>query len=141
MSKTLKGKCLCGAVHFSATGPFAKTSSCHCSQCARWTGGVFSSTTLDRKNLHISGETSLRWYASSQHARRGFCANCGSSLFWEQPESGKIDILLGTLDPPTGLEIGYHIFVGGKNDYYPIADGKPQYREYINGPQLNGRED
>lgn len=28
------------------------------------------------------GETSVRWYASSDDSRRGFCDLCGSSLFF-----------------------------------------------------------
>ena len=141
MSRVVEGKCLCGAVSFTAKGPFEKTSACHCSQCARWTGGRYASTTVERAGLRIQGEASLKWYASSGHARRGFCACCGSSLFWEKPASGKIDLLLGALTPPVHLEVDYHIFVAGKTDYYRICDGKPQYAEYINGPQVEPSED
>jgi len=137
MSRKVSGKCLCSAVSFTATGPFENASSCHCSQCARWTGGVFSSVTVERTGLKIKGEENLKWYDSSDHARRGFCLHCGSSLFWEKPGSGKIDLLLGTLTPPVNLEVEYHIFVGSKNDFYRICDGKPQYVEYTNGPRAD----
>jgi len=141
MSHTVDGKCLCGAIGFTAKGPFEKTSSCHCSQCARWTGGRYASTTVTRTQLQLRGEALLKWYLSSDHARRGFCSNCGSSLFWENPGSGKIDIMLGTLMPPVNLEIDYHIFVGDKSDYYQILDGKPQFVEYTDGPQIKNSKD
>jgi hypothetical protein len=98
---------------------------------------VFSSTTVARAKLEIAGRENLEWYDSSDHARRGFCARCGSSLFWENPGSGRIDLLLGALTPPVHLEVDYHIFVGGKSDYYRICDGKPQYIEYTNGPRAD----
>ncbi len=136
MSDVLTGRCLCGAVQYSVEGAFEYTMSCHCSQCARWTGGVFSATEASREKLQIKGEDSLKWYQSSPEARRGFCGTCGSSLFWEQPGSGNIDILLGTVNPPTNLEIGYHLHVDDKSDYYRICDGKPRYRQDSSGPMF-----
>ena len=64
----------------------------------------------------------LRWYQSSEAARRGFCGNCGSSLFWEPTSGEKIVIMAGTLDGPTGLETAAHIFVDDAGDYYEMHD-------------------
>ena len=33
---------------------------------------------------------------------------------------------MGAFDKPTGTQLGKHIFVGDKGDYYEIADGLPQ---------------
>lgn len=71
-------------------------------------------------------EETLRWYQSSATARRGFCAHCGSFLFWEATDSDKIDIAMGAFDGPTGTPLDRHIFVADKGDYYTIADGLPQ---------------
>lgn len=134
MSQSLKGLCLCGAVQYRATGPFGEASSCHCSQCSRWTGGVYSSVNAARSAVQITGEENLKYYASSPEARRGFCGICGSSLFWEKPGSGRIAILLGSVSAPTGLAIEEHIFVDDKSDYYEICDGKPQFSQDNPGP-------
>lgn len=75
--------------------------------------------------LQISGEA-LRWYRSSDQAERGFCAVCGSSLFWRRIGSDRVDAALGCLDAPKGLTLERHIFTAFKGDYYQIADGLPQ---------------
>ncbi len=52
---------------------------------------------------------------------------CGSSLFWKPADGTRIAVLAGTLDPPTEVRIGAHIFVASKSDYYEIPEGAPQF--------------
>jgi hypothetical protein len=35
---------------------------------------------------------------------------------------------MGSLDGPTGITLGSHIFVEEKGDYYPLTDGLPQHQ-------------
>ena len=58
--------------------------------------------------------------------RRGFCATCGSSLFFDPVERDWIGLMLGAFDGPTHTRIGLHIFVADKGDYYDLTDGVPQ---------------
>ncbi len=118
----LAGGCLCGAVRFRGKliGDAAR---CHCEQCRRWSGDTWASVEMDE--VHITGD-SLRWYRSSDVAERGFCATCGSSLFWRQVGSDQVGAALGCLDAPTGLVLSRHIFTAFKGDYYQIDDGLPQ---------------
>ena len=63
----------------------------------------------------------MRWIDSPEsnaHARRGFCGECGSSLFWAVPDTETISIAAGTLDPPTGLSTVKHIYTSSASDYY-----------------------
>ena len=56
----------------------------------------------------------LRWIDSPNSdagARRGFCGECGSSLFWDPPARDTISIAAGTLDGPTGLSTAAHWYV------------------------------
>ena len=62
------------------------------------------------------------------HVRRGFCAICGSSLFFEPVDKDWIGVSMGAFDGPTGTHTGLHIFTAEKGDYYEIDDGLPQYR-------------
>lgn len=71
-------------------------------------------------------EGTPKWYRASDFARRGFCADCGSSLFWQRDGSDIIDVAAGALDSPTGLRLQGHIFTADKGDYYQITDGLPQ---------------
>ncbi len=118
------GGCLCGAVRYVVAGPLRDVVACHCGQCRRTSGHHVAATSALREQVSINGE--VRWYASSPGARRGFCPICGSNLFWEAADGGRLAISAGTLDAPTGLRLRGHIFVADKGDYYDIADWLPQ---------------
>lgn len=122
------GACLCGAVSYRVTGPLRPVIACHCNQCRRTSGHFVAATATRRANLTVSEDGSLAWFDSSEQARRGFCRNCGASLFWERHGDPHISIMAGTLDGPTGLETAMHICLADAGDYYRVADGTPQIR-------------
>ncbi len=125
-----KGSCLCGAVAFEIHGAMAPALACHCGQCRKSTGHYWVSSQINADDLHFTQQDGLRWYQSSPEAERGFCAVCGSSLFWRMPSEGKISIAGGSVETPTDITIKEHIFVADKGDYYqiePSAKQKPQY--------------
>src|SRR5688500_10980938 len=122
----LTGRCNCGAVSFSAAGPFRPARACHCKTCRRQSGHFLAATEVKKAGLTIAGEEWLTWFRATPRARRGFCRTCGVHLFWERDGADTISLLMGSLDEPTGLELADHIFVGEKGDYYEITDGLPQ---------------
>lgn len=81
--------------------------------------------------------TELRWIASPRSdakARRGFCARCGSSLFWDPPERETISIAAGTLDDASGLRVISHWYVSEAGDYYELPDdGLPHHERGAEG--------
>lgn len=121
-----KGSCLCGAVRFEVAGALHPPDACHCSQCRKQSGHVWASTDVPRSALTLTGEDRLTWFQSSEKVRRGFCATCGSFLFWEPLGQDRVAVAMGAFDAPTGTKLGSHIFVADKGDYYDIADGLPQ---------------
>lgn len=124
---TARGQCLCGSVRFEVHGPLRPVIYCHCTQCRRSSGHFAAATACAAEHLRLISAESLRWYASSALARRGFCATCGSPLFWERLRSERISIWAGTLDTPTGLTASSHIYMADKGDYYGISDGLPRW--------------
>ncbi|WP_303979553.1 GFA family protein [Dongia mobilis] len=124
---TRTGHCLCGAIHLSITGPMRDISVCHCGQCRRWHGHAPAYSKAKWADIEMSGGDQLRWHESSPKARRGFCGQCGSSLFWEMIGRDAVSIPAGLLEAPTGLKLRHHIFVADKGDYYDITDGLPQF--------------
>lgn len=116
------GRCLCGAVAFKGRWGGEPPSACHCSQCRRWSGHVWAGT--DGMDMAIGGP--VKWFRSSDKAERGFCPECGSSLFWRRLGSEGIAVACGAVDSPTGLILASHIHVDDKGDYYDIGDGLPQ---------------
>ena len=120
------GSCQCGAVRFTVAGALPPPNACHCTICRKQSGHVFASTEVKKADLAMTGAEHVTWYLSSPKVRRGFCARCGSSLFWDPPHRDWIAVAMGAFDGPTGTALNLHIFVADKGDYYTIADGLPQ---------------
>ena len=126
----LKGRCDCGKVRFEVSNARKTVTICHCGQCRRASGHVWASTHAPMAELQFTADEGLTWYESSDFAKRGFCKFCGSSLFYRMNTEDGIGIAAGCLERPTGLEIGKHIFVKDKGDYYDITDGAPQIQKF-----------
>lgn len=127
----LKGSCLCDAVRFQITGPFSAIEACHCIQCRKWTGHFFANIEVPRNSLEIQGSDHITWHESSEKVRRGFCAICGSSLFFDPIDTNKhnwVGVAMGALDTSAGSKIALHIFTAEKGDYYEIPDSEQQNR-------------
>ena len=122
------GQCLCGGVKYVVRGGLREVVACHCSQCRRTSGHFVAATSVPAARLRFTSSGTLAWYRSSASAERGFCNVCGGNLFWRQVGDDSVSIMAGTLDPPTGLRIARHIFVGDKSDYYALHDDAPQLR-------------
>jgi hypothetical protein len=119
------GQCLCGAVRYEVRGPLRDVLLCHCVECRRWSGHAFAATSARRDDLVLLAAASLRWVESPESessARRGFCGECGSSLFWDAPAKETISIAAGTLAEPTGLTVAGHVYVSQVGDYYELPD-------------------
>lgn len=125
------GRCLCGAVRYEVRGPLRDVLLCHCDECRRWSGHAFAATAARREDLVVLESAGLRWVESPESesdARRGFCGDCGSSLFWEAPARDTVSIAAGTLDEPTGLHVCGHVYVSQVADYYELPeDGLPRW--------------
>jgi hypothetical protein len=120
------GGCICGAVRFEVRGPLRDVHLCHCTECRRWAGHTWAATNALFDDVHFTEERGLRWIDSPDSvwdARRGFCVECGSSLFWQVPGSDRVSIAAGCLDGPTGLETTEQIWVASAGDYYEL-DGR-----------------
>ena len=125
-AERVSGRCLCGAVAFDVLGPLNDAHACHCGQCRRQSGNFVVATGAKREDVRFSAQSTLKWFRSSEIARRGFCGDCGSVMFWD--DSGpELSINAGCLDAPTGLSVTAHIFVADKGDYYEITDDLEQF--------------
>ncbi|WP_374652754.1 GFA family protein [Dongia sp.] len=121
------GHCQCGAVDFTVTGRMRDISQCHCGQCRRWHGHAPAYTKAKWADMVFKSGERIGWYKSSGEARRGFCRDCGSSLFWERSGADAVSIAAGALDAPMGPRQRHHIYVADKGDYYDISDRLPQF--------------
>jgi hypothetical protein len=117
-------------VRYEVRGPLRDVLLCHCVECRRWSGHVFAATAARREHLVLLEDRGLRWVASpasESDARRGFCGECGSGLFWDAPARDTVSIAAGSLDEPTGLRSLGHVYVSQAGDYYELLeDGLPR---------------
>ena len=121
MGDPSRGGCLCGAVRYEARGRLRGVVNCHCGRCRRTHGHFAAYSEVASDALALIEDRGLRWYASDER-ERGFCGECGASLFWRRSGASSTSIATGTLDEPTGLRTVAHIFVDSKGDYYELAD-------------------
>ena len=121
------GGCLCGAVRFRVHGRLRDVIVCHCGVCRRSHGGPAAFTACDLADLELVESGGLRWH-ELDGARRGFCEDCGSRLFWQR-DPARISIAAGSLDEPTGLRTSHHIHLSDAGDWEPPLDpnGPPGY--------------
>ena len=123
----MKGSCLCGAVRFEV-GQMEDPLTCHCIQCRKQTGHYFAAGRARKNAVRFETDAGLAWYRASDMAARGFCQECGSTLFWRADEGAHIRVALGALDGDTGLKLGRHVWVDFKGDYYDLGDGLPEIK-------------
>ena len=119
------GGCLCGAVRYEAIGALREVVVCHYRMCRKAHGHIGAYTASARDALRLVEARGLKWYQSSAQARRGFCSECGATLFWEGDGRDTMSIAAGTLDEPTGLATVLQIHVASAGDYYPVDASMP----------------
>jgi len=113
-----RGSCLCRGVTFEADAPLGDVIACHCSQCRRTSGHIWAGSFVPRAQFRLLSDATLRWYRSSPGVERGFCRDCGASLFWQPSEGADICVAAGALDLPTGLRLTEHWHREDAADYY-----------------------
>ena len=93
---------------------------CHCAMYRRQHRHVAAYTAVDDPGLGVTADRGLAWSAPSE---RGFCRECGSSLFFRPRRGAYTAVAAGTLDRPIALKTVRHIYVADQGDYYEITDG------------------
>lgn len=126
----VSGGCYCGCVRYRAKGVSRDVVECHCSQCRKQAGHRYAGTGAKTSDIEIDGADNITWFRASPDTERGFCATCGSHLFWKRSDEDYCGILAASLDAPSGLRMTKHIFVEDKGDYYEITDGLPLFAGY-----------
>ena len=120
------GRCLCGAVRFRLAAAPSEVGVCHCGMCRRMCGGM-PAVGAEISPPVFEADATLKWRRSSAWGERGFCAACGTSLFWRPVgEEWGWAVMVGALENPPPLKILHHIFVDEKPDFYDFADDAPR---------------
>jgi len=109
------GGCQCGAIRFHAAELRDNPHVCYCRMCQKATGNLFAAL-VGVRHEHLTwtrGKASE--FASSDAARRGFCPNCGTSLYYRAPGGPHVSIAIGAFDEPHRIELLYQMGLEGKH--------------------------
>lgn len=131
------GSCLCGGVAYEVRGPVRDALLCHCENCRRTHGNYAAYASARREDLVIARDATLRWYHTDKdvtpNVKRGFCSECGASVFWDPEGYEFVYFSAGSLDQPTGIGSAGHIWLSEKGDWYELTDDLPKSEESSKG--------
>lgn len=125
------GGCHCGAIRYEASAEPHNHALCHCVDCRRSVGAPMVGWAMfDQSAVAVEGEVST--YASSENARRHFCIQCGTGLFYTNQAMlpDMIDIQSGTLDEPDSLPAQAHIQVAERLEWMASAHELPAFDRF-----------
>jgi hypothetical protein len=118
------GQCQCGGVAFSVDSEMRPVLNCHCYRCRRFTGHHMAATAAILEQITYTSDDTLRWYSPEPSVAYGFCATCGSSLFWRTTAlPNELSICAGVLDLPTGLTTTGAWWMSEHADYHTPEPG------------------
>ena len=122
------GGCLCGAVRYEVRGEVRSIINCHCGQCRRFGGHFGAYTHVGDEQFTLARERGLKWYRSSDAARRGFCAECGSTLtMHESVLEDRVQVCLGSLDRAAEVRPDDHVWTTDQLPWLRLDDDRPRF--------------
>jgi hypothetical protein len=126
-TSTLHGSCLCGAVRFRIEPPTLWCAHCHCTMCQRAHGAAFVTWVGAAAGRAAVEGASLRWHRSSAEAERGFCATCGSMLFFRSSRwPGELHVARTSFDGAIDREPQAHVFWETHVPWFEVHDALPK---------------
>lgn len=125
----ITGGCLCGSIRYLSEAEPALVAVCHCSTCQKNTGSAFSlNIGLPTSSVNVTGDSLAtfedRTGASGKAFFRAFCSRCGSPIYGRgEAYSGITFIKAGTLDDPSWVKPGVHMWCAEKQPWVSIEEG------------------
>jgi hypothetical protein len=121
----ISGGCLCGKVRFKVTGEPWRVGVCHCLDCRKHSGSLFSALAVfPAEAVSIEGET-------RDHLGRHFCPDCGSSLFGISDD--EIEFTLGAFDAPDQFKPSYELWTVRREAWLPAFPLSHHYEKNRTG--------
>ena len=122
--QTLTGGCQCGAVRFRVTGHPGTSSVCHCRMCQKASSAPFLALVGPGENPVEWTRGAPAWFRSSNFARRGFCAACGTPLAYDAPDG--LALCVVAFDDPDAVAPTIAYGVEAKRPWCDAVPGLPE---------------
>jgi hypothetical protein len=123
--RPITGRCLCGAVTYSADAEPVAQGVCHCTDCQRQTGNPFSVVVaVPRAALNVEGSP-LASFATTgedhgEDTERNFCSACGSPVFSIAAVLPELAFIkAGSLDDASWLEPALEAWTSSAQPWSP----------------------
>lgn len=111
----LTGGCQCGAIRFRAQKLRSNPHVCYCRMCQKATGNLFAALVgVKHADLAWTRGTPSE-FRSSDHAARGFCKHCGTSLYYRSLGGPHVSLSIGAFDEPSLIPLWYQMGMEGKH--------------------------
>ena len=142
------GGCQCGAVRYAFYAPLEGMHVCHCRMCQRATGGVFAALAGGKPENFAWTRGTPKFFASSNLARRAYCADCGTPLsFKYELLTARMYVTIGSLDDPEAARIEKQFGIESRLSWVKFCESVPQERtaetpeaqEYLADMQVHQR--
>ena len=122
------GSCQCGNVRLVASGAPWRVGICHCLDCRKHHGALFSASAIFPEDaVAVQGEV-------REYKGRHFCPTCGSSVFARTAD--EMEVHLGALDAPDQLVPTYENWTLRRESWLPQF---PLRQHYVRDREAQGR--
>lgn len=133
----LTGGCQCGAIRYAITigDTPPRTALCHCADCRRSAGApMVGWTAIEETGFRLT-QGQPQEFASSENARRYFCATCGTGLYYLNAVvlPGIVDVQTATLDEPEHCPPLAHIQLAERIGWMADAHQLPGFDRFPEG--------
>lgn len=126
--KKIKGSCLCKSISFEIINECRYSVLCHCTMCQKSNAEFSNYTKVQKENIKFLNKKNLKWFFSSRNYKRGFCNNCGSSLFFQSRHSeNEISVSTGSLN--SKIPVKGHIYYKDKKSNITFSN---KYKKFSN---------
>jgi hypothetical protein len=131
MKLPITGGCLCGKIRYEISAPPIDSVNCHCRTCQKAVGAAYLAFMLVPVSvLTITGDyKEFATIAASGHTMyRGFCPECGTSLFGRNSHFTHVrPVAAATLDDPSIFQPQKNIWVADAQSWDIMNPDLPKY--------------
>jgi len=128
------GSCYCGKVHFTIKNDPKLVVNCHCDDCKKRNGTVFSTYIAVHKNdfALTRGESAIKQYKIENVGTKYFCSECGSPIYNENFRlPGLCLAFYGAFSNPTNFNPAFNVFSSTKHGWVDTIKSIPSFQEGI----------
>lgn len=129
IDKIVTGGCQCGAVRYRANAVMDNAHLCHCRMCQKAVGNLFAALVAAPKDAFGWTHGMPASWQSSAQVERGFCAVCGTPLFYNDISSDRIGLTIGSLDNPADFPPITHDGTEGRMPWFGALNALPDHGE------------